>query len=66
MSIRNLTFGGLCIAFLVAMAPVQAGVAEDEASITRLMKQQFDKPEAPLTVAPESCRLPVPAENAGG
>lgn len=52
MSIRNLTFGGLCIAFLVAMAPVQAGVAEDEASITRLMKQQFDKPEAPLTVAP--------------
>lgn len=50
MNVRNLILLGLAV--VVSSAPAWAGAPEDTAHITRLMKQQFDKPEAPLTVAP--------------
>ena len=52
MNFSNRAIPGLCLALLLCMAPAWAGGPDDESSITHLMKQQFDKPEAPLTVAP--------------
>lgn len=52
MTISKLTVWSLGLALVLSVASAMAGVADDEVSITRLMKQQFDKPEAPLTVAP--------------
>jgi hypothetical protein len=52
MNIPTSIRAGLCLAALLCWGPAWAAASADQAHITHLMKQQFDKPEAPLTVAP--------------